>query len=185
MDLLTCIHASSPFHRQSSLLLPSHGKKIKWKGLEESPSKWFYFFTFFFFLQQTKLFCQEQWQIKQMTIWRFFTEVKYFFFSYLFSLTFGSCRSAMINILISNKSTEEKVFSSPQKPSTISLTLLLILLFYHSNKANLSRDLFQLKGKNVLKGKISIMQTLLDIFSVRSYYGKKIVVAEENFTVVS
>ena len=91
----------------------------------------------------------------------------------------------MINILISNKSTEEKVFSSPQKPSTISLTLLLILLFYHSNKANLSRDLFQLKGKNALKGKISIMQTLLDIFSIRSYYGKKIVVAEENFTVVS
>ena len=65
------------------------------------------------------------------------------------------------------------MFSSPQKPSTISLTLLLILLFYHSNKANLSRDLFQLKGKNVLKGKISIMQTLLDIFSVRSYYGEK------------
>ena len=65
------------------------------------------------------------------------------------------------------------MFSSPQKPSTISLTLLLILLFYHSKKANLSRDLFQLKGKNVLKGKISSMQILLDIFRSDHITGKK------------
>ena len=71
---------------------------------------------FHFFLQQTKLFCQEQWQFDKWQFDVFFTEVKYFFFSYLFSLTFGSCRSAMINIVISNKSTEEKCFLRHKSP---------------------------------------------------------------------